>query len=208
VANGFVGPDIPYNPEPQPPPPFNGSVPPLPPQPPPGANTLPGTLGNLVPTNLIAWGMVTTYEFDFGLRSSPVAAPYRSVKRQFWRCNSGGCIKIITCIGVAAGTTNPAMPGLSTASDHNLGNDVLVYMTVVNFVPDNFMDGVQCRATRLMLYYEMQLAPDLTTDVLDLGASPFDITPAADNILTPSDFNALFNQASAVSGFTGPPITF
>lgn len=198
-------PNQPYNPEPPSPPPTQTSVPPSLESLIAGMPTpLPGTLDNLLPTNLLAWGMAIDVDIDLGLRSSPVAAPYRTANQAFWRAHAGRAIKTVIAMGVGGGTANPPMPAISTGQD----NDVLVAMSVQCFTPSNFMDGVQCRACVVTLVFEMQLSPDPTVDVFDMGASPFDSTPAAQNVLTPADFETLLDQASQVQSFQGGPISF
>jgi hypothetical protein len=178
-------------------------------------DTIPGHLGNLKPTPLLAWGMQIDYETDTGLRCAPPAAPnlvdpatQTTPYQQFYRAHAGSTRKTITCIAVAADQNNLQLPAPQTISQVNNGNDVLVAWRVIGFTPENFMDGIQSQAAMIILIYECQAMLQLGVDTLDLGASPFDKTPAAQNILTPGEFNSLLNQASQAAGFKGGPITY
>lgn len=216
--------------EPREPPSPNTSVPPSPPgqgpgpqipQPPPQRPgptfpPVPGPLGNLVPTNLLYWGQSIAYETDLGLRCSPgaqsptpdpitQATPYQ----QFWRVHSGKTAKIITCAAAWGINQKAMLPAPSTINPNvNNGNDTLMAWKLVCFTPENFMDGYQLQACVLTLVFECQAVIQLGSDAIDMGASAWDKTPAAQNILTSLQFNALLNQASAAQGFKGGPINY
>jgi hypothetical protein len=204
-------PDQPYNVEPPPPPNPNATTEqPFVPSPPGGVNQAPSTLDNLLPTSILYFGQRFRYLTDKGRRSAPIAAPpptpgesTSQPTQAFWRCHAGRTQKWIYAICVAAATGNLQLPHPDTQND----NEVLMEEEVIPFTPDNFLDGVQLQAALCIYRYELQTPLAAGVDTFDMGASPFDKTLAADNILTAEQFNQLFSQASA-GNYTGPPITF
>ncbi len=197
-------PDNPYHVAPFPPPPVTEIPPaPTPTVPGPAQPDTPPTLDNLIATNVTGYGCVVKYVFESGLACSPLAAPLGSQLLAFWREHAGACTKIISAVVTAVGG-NPPMPSPITGSD----NDVLIGWTLALFTPSNLIDGIQAKGAVLVLAFALQQAPVLGVDVFDMGASPFDITDASDNVLNPLDFYEYLDKASPVTGFSGGPITF
>jgi hypothetical protein len=169
----------------------------------PGSLPVPPTLQNLQATPLYAWGQTIEYVGDQGLRSSPVAAPFQSALEQFWRTHAGSCWKIISCAGQAIGS-NPPVPSFNTQDN----NDVLMFWRMVYFTPQNLVDGQQLRGLFISWVFKLQKMPVPGVDVFDFGASPFDVTPAASNILNPQDFVQYLDKSSGVQGFQGGGIAY
>ena len=222
-------PNQPFNFNPPPPPdPGSQELPPWQPPPAfPGGGGVgwpaPPSLSDLLPTDLYGWGMTITYDIDYGLSWAAPQAPWRQALTQFWRCNSGIATKVVSCVGIAAGGDNPQMPvpkqvkidvanwdqpnnpdGVPNYPWVPDNNPVLVKAKIVNFAPSNNSDGSQMRGTLAVYLYVYQLAPDITVDMLDLGASPFDSTPAFQKVLNPFDYYHYLSQASQVADFINP----
>jgi hypothetical protein len=150
---------------------------------------------------LWGWGCSISYQWDYGLRPTAPAAPFRSTLLRFVRVHTGVCFKI--CDWVAQSLdVKPAMPQAVTDDP----NEVLLWKVISPAIPGKLQDGTPVWTIAGSMTYALQLMPS-ETDSLQIGSTPFGIEPVAQNVLNPQDFKKYLGSAQ-VSGFYGQPITF
>jgi len=168
-------------------------------------NVLPD-IGNIVssPTTFyLNYGITIDYQFDFGLRDQPLAAPSRAALVDFVRIHTGKCRKIVTVMGTTAGTL-PPIP----SSNQNNPNYVLLYQQVGSFAPKPMPDGTPVYGVFVRYIFGAQQMPS-PTDMLDMGTVPFDTGVVGANTINPAAFvTNLIGPAAPISSGASTPITY
>lgn len=139
------------------------------------------TLGDDV-VEYFGYGCSILYRWHMGILPEPVAAAFKSMPVQMVRTHTGYCVKTITAVATTLGV-RPTMPSPNTQSC----NDILIDKLIGSFSPGKLPDGTQIFGVVVQYVYVLQQMPS-DDDVLDMGASPFDLFGQAANTLQPSDF--------------------
>lgn len=166
----------------------------------------------------IGWGCTINYTGDMGLRPQPLAGlpavttPGSGTLGLYpagatcdiVRVHAGMCYKVVTCVATRMGV-KPTLPSFRT----NTPNDVLLFWNVGSFSPPPLIDGSQLFGIVAQYTFVLQRPPDLQTDSLDMGAFPFTVFPAYQNVLRPSDYvDYLLGPAQPVSNMPGTAINY
>jgi hypothetical protein len=143
---------------------------------PPNAGSLRDVAGQL------AYGCVTEYARDTGLRGIPVAGPGGQTLTEIVRVHGGAGTKSITAVSLRVGGA-PPLPHWDTQN----ANEVLTEWRVVLFSPGKLPDGSPVRGRMCFYLYTLQVPPG-DNDLLDEGANVVDTTPPSLYTVNPADF--------------------
>jgi hypothetical protein len=161
---------------------------------PPNAGSLRDVAGQL------AYGCVTEYSRDPGIRGIPVAGPGGQTLTEMVRVHGGTCTKTITAVSMRVGGA-PPLPH----SDTQNPNEVLTDWRVITFSPGKLPDGSPIRGRICFYEYTLQ-APPSENDLLDEGTNVVDSTPPSLYTVNPADFLKYLvgpsQPVTAPAGFT------
>lgn len=143
---------------------------------PPNAGSLRDVSGQL------AYGCVTEYVWDAGLRGIPVAGPGGQTLTEIVRVHGGTAVKTITAVSLRVGAA-PQLPHWDTQNP----NEVLTGKRVVTFSPGKLPDGAVVRGRMCRYEYALQAGPG-DNDLLDEGSNVLDSSPPSMYTVNPSDF--------------------